>query len=185
MVLPQGLDGVAGQSVDSGMVLCQPELQPFGIAGWKKGKAPTEAREVPLPARIDTKHYEVRIDPASGALTSLKLRAGGKEMLAGPANVIVAEKPKSQKGDPGDHMLPRPQRDRLGSSNDPGQTIKVRQGPLATVVEVEGPFIGGGVCRRTMTFYNDYPRIDFRTELNDLPNLTVVVAEFPLAGEVT
>jgi alpha-mannosidase len=36
-----------------------------------------------------------------------------------------------------------------------------------------------------VTLYNDYPRIDFATELNDLPNLTVVVAEFPLAGEVS
>jgi alpha-mannosidase len=36
-----------------------------------------------------------------------------------------------------------------------------------------------------MTLHNDYPRIDCTTELNDLPNLTVVVAEFPLAGEIS
>jgi alpha-mannosidase len=35
-----------------------------------------------------------------------------------------------------------------------------------------------------MRFYQDYPRIDFETELNDIPNLTVVVSEFPLADEV-
>ena len=32
-----------------------------------------------------------------------------------------------------------------------------------------------------MRFYKKYPRIDFETELNDIPDLTVVVAEFPLA----
>jgi alpha-mannosidase len=186
VLLPQGLDGVEGQTAEGGMVLCQPELQPFAIGGWKKPtKAPAEVREVALPARIDTKHYQVRIDPKSGAITSVKLRASGKEMLAGPANVVVAEKPKSQKGDPGDFMLPRPERERLDSTGDHEQTIRVRQGPLATVVEVEGKFIGGGMCRRTVTLHNNYPRIDLTTELNDLPNLTVVVAEFPLAGEVS
>jgi len=186
ILLPQGLDGVAGQSAEGGMVLCQPELVPCGLGGWKKStKAPAAVREAPLPASIITKHYEVRIDAKSGAIASVKMRASGKEMLGGPANVVVAEKPKSQKGDPGDFMLPRPGRDRLDSTSEHEQIIKVRQGPLATVVEVEGKFIGGGMCRRTMTLHNDYPRIDCTTELNDLPNLTVVVAEFPLAGEIS
>jgi alpha-mannosidase len=35
-----------------------------------------------------------------------------------------------------------------------------------------------------MIFYNDYPRIEFETELNDIPDGTVVVAEFPLAKAV-
>ncbi len=186
VLLPHGLAGVPGQAADGGMVLCQPELPPFAIGGWKKpSKAAAEVREIPLPDRIVTKHYEVRIDPRNGALSSVRLRASGKEMLAGPANVIVAEKPKVQKGDPGDHILARPQRDRLDSSSGHEQAVKVRQGPLATVVEVEGQFLGAGLCRRTITLYDDYPRIDFTTELNDLPNLTVVVAEFPLAGEIS
>jgi alpha-mannosidase len=35
-----------------------------------------------------------------------------------------------------------------------------------------------------MRFYDDYPRVDFETELNDIPNFTIVVAEFPLAEDV-
>jgi alpha-mannosidase len=62
--------------------------------------------------------------------------------------------------------------------------VHVRQGPLATIVDVQGTFIGGGVCRRTMRFYADFPRIDFETELNDIPDRTVIVAEFPLADEI-
>jgi alpha-mannosidase len=186
VLLPVALEGLAGQTAEGGGVLCQPELASCSAGGWKKSAAgPAAPRPVVLPERIQTKHYEVRIDSRTGALTSVKLRASGKEMLSGPANVIVLEKPKTQKGDPGDFMLPRPQRDRLGTSSDHEQTIQVTQGPLATVVRMEGKFAGGGVCRRTVTLYNDYPRIDFVTELNDLPNLTVTVAEFPLAGEIS
>jgi alpha-mannosidase len=185
VLLPQTVAGVAAQTAGGGMVLCQPEVPSCGLASWKQGAAAAEPKEIPLPASIDTKHYQVRIDAKTGAITSVKLRASGREMLAGPANVVVAEKPQSQKGDPGDFMLPRPQRNRLDSTSDHAQSVRVKQGPVATVVEVEGAFIGGGLCRRTVTLYNDYPRIDFTTELNDLPNLTVAVAEFPLAGEVT
>ncbi|MGA7409177.1 MAG: hypothetical protein WBW33_01760 [Bryobacteraceae bacterium] len=186
VLLPHGLPGVPGQSADDGMVLCQPRMPPFCIAGWHKyGRKPMAVTDVALPAFVETMQHAVRIDLETGALLNVVLRTSGTEMLAGPANVIVAERPKSQSGDPGDFMLPRPQRDRLDSTSSHEQRIRVRQGPLATIVEVEGPFIGGGTCRRTMTFYNYHPRIDFTTELNDLPNLTVVVAEFPLAGSIS
>ena len=185
VVLPHGLEGTAGQSLGSGAVLSQPDLPSFGIGAWKRSvEVPAQTREMPLASLIGTEDYDVRIDRNSGAITSIKLRNSGREMIAAPANVIVAERPKSQQGDPGDFMLPRPQRDRLDSTSAHEQTIRVRQGPLATVVEAESKFIGGGLCRRTTTFYTKYPRIDFATELNDLPNLTVVVAEFPLAGEI-
>lgn len=98
--------------------------------------------------------------------------------------MLVAEKPKLQDGDPGDMMLPRPERIRLSTSSDFKPTITATRGPLATVVEIESKFFGGGPCRRIMCFYHDYPRIDFETELNDIPDLTVVVSEFPLAAEI-
>lgn len=185
VLLAHGLEGGQGQSMGGGAVLCQPEQKPFAVAGWKISAAPDEPRYVMLPTVITTRHYEIRFDPSTGALTSARLRSSGEEMLAGPANVVVAERPKTQKGDAGDHMLPRPDRERLDSTSDHPQTIRAKQGPLATVVYVEGAFIGGGVCRRTITVHHDYPRIDFTTELNDLPDRTVVVAEFPLAGKIS
>ncbi len=42
-------------------------------------------------------------------------------------------------------------------------------------------FLGGGALKRVTRFFKNSPRIEFETELNDIPNLTVVVAEFPLA----
>ncbi len=44
--------------------------------------------------------------------------------------------------------------------------------------------MGGGALRRVIRFYDDHPRIDFETELNDVPNYTIVVAEFPLAEDI-
>jgi alpha-mannosidase len=183
--VPQILDGVVGQATEEGMVLCQPELPSVGIGSWKNsGASASQLQDIALPETIQTKQYEIRMDPKTGAITSVKLRNSGKEMLAGPANVIVVEKPQSQKGDPGDFMLPRSQRNRVDSTSEHPQTLRVKEGPIARVVEIEGEFVNRGICRRTVTFYADYPRIDFTTELNDIPNLTVVVAEFPLAGEV-
>ncbi len=183
VALPEAIEGVAAQRTTDGPALCQPGLPACGIAAWKKGKAAAE-EEIAPPETIETTHYTVRFDRRTGALAGVALR-GGKEMLSGPANVVVAEKPKTQKGDPGDFMLPRGERIRLDSTSGHEQKLRARRGPVATVVEAEGAFYGGATCRRAAIVYHDYPRIDFVTELNDIPNLTVVVAEFPLAGEIS
>ena len=104
--------------------------------------------------------------------------------MGGPANVIVAEKPKPQKADYGDFISWRPDRTRLASSSDFKPTITVSSGPLATTVEVASEFYGGAPSRRVLRFYKDFPRIDFETEVQDIPNITVVVAEFPLAEDI-
>jgi alpha-mannosidase len=184
--VPQGksLRGFDCQGI-KGQVLCSPSLPSLGITGMAIAQqGPEPSKRIELPQSIETHHYSVRFDPNTGALVSLKLKPSGGEILGGPANVLVAEKPKSQHGDPGDHMLPRPERVRLASSNDFKPTITVTRGPLATVVEISSKFLGGGPSRRLVCFYHDYPRIDFETELNDIPNLTVVVAEFPLAADI-
>jgi alpha-mannosidase len=100
--------------------------------------------------------------------------------------VVVAEKHSGQ-GDPGDFVNPRPKRQRLAASSDFKTTLAVTAGPLAITVEARGEFYGGGASKRVMRFFRDSPRVEFETELNDIPNLTVVVAEFPLAqapGEI-
>jgi alpha-mannosidase len=143
------------------------------------------SEEVALPKSIETDFYSARIDPATGALVSLKLKPSGREMLGGPANVLVAERPKKPQGDPGDHTPPRDGRERLWTSNESKPTITVYTGPLVTIVEVGGTFYGGKFCDRIMRFYKGCPRIDFETHLYDIPDRTVVVAEFPLAEDIT
>jgi hypothetical protein len=156
------------------------------VGGWKLSpEAPAAPLPIELPEIIETNYYLAQIDAKSGALTSLKLKRSGRELLAAPANVIVAERPAAKpKEDPGDKMSPRPERNRLASSSDQPSTIQLKQSSLATTIEVTGIFYGGGTLRRTIRFYQDYPRIDFETELNDVPNYTIVVAEFPLAEDI-
>jgi alpha-mannosidase len=82
---------------------------------------------------------------------------------------------------------PRPKRQRLAASSDFKTTLAVTEGPLAITVEARGEFYGGGAIKRVTRFFQDSPRVEFETELNDIPNLTVVVAEFPVAmapGEI-
>jgi alpha-mannosidase len=186
--LPAGksLDEVSCQALPEGGTLCAISLPSTGISSFTFAEKPPEpSRRIKPPAAIVTKHYEARIDWRTGALVGLKVKPSGREMLGGPANVIVAEKPKSQQGDPGDFMLPRPERIRLAASSDFKATgLTVMTGPLVTTVEIDSPFFGGGLSRRRMRFYQEHPRIDFETVLEDIPNLTVVVAEFPLSDEI-
>ncbi len=177
--------GVTRQTVSGTRCLFVPQVPSLGITAVKTSdQPPPPAKTIELPKTIETQRYSVRLDPATGALVSLKLKPSGRELLGGPANVIVAEQPKKKIGNPADHMVERPQRNRVADSTQAAPKLTVTTGPIATVVEAESAFLGGGTLRRMMVFYNDYPRIDFETELNDIPDRTVVVAEFPLAAPV-
>ncbi|MHB8522955.1 MAG: glycoside hydrolase family 38 N-terminal domain-containing protein [Limisphaerales bacterium] len=178
--LPAGtrLAGAACQANGNGQTLCQLGLPAWSIGGVALADAPESARPSDLPATIETTHYSAKIDPANGALTSLKLKPSGREVLGG-AILIVAEQ-----GQDGHNTPLRPLRKRLADSAQTRPEITVTRGPVATVVTVRSPFFGGGALQQTLRFYADYPRIDFDTECNDIPNKTVVVAEFPLAREI-
>ncbi len=181
------LSGAKCEAAGDGTVFCQLDLPATGIVGEPlKSAFATAPKAIKLPATIATKFYSAKIDPITGALISLRTKPSGREMLGGPANVVVAEK-YSGHGDPGDFVDPRPKRQRLAASSDFKATVAVTEGPLAITVEARSEFYGGGLSKRVTRFFKDSPRIEFETELNDIPNRTVVVAEFPLAqtpGEI-
>jgi alpha-mannosidase len=182
----KGLEGAVCQATPEGKTMCSLRLPSVGVAGVRlESKSPETSKKIELPENIETRHYTARLDWKTGALVSLKLKPSGREILGGPANVIVAEKPKGQKEDDyGNFMTWRPDRIRLASSSDFKPTITVNSGPLATTVEMASEFYGGAPSRRVLRFYNDFPRLDFETEVQDIPNITVVVAEFPLAQDI-
>jgi hypothetical protein len=180
--LPADTSLAAGtcEAAGDGTTFCRLDVPATGIAGAKlKNKSAAAPKAIPLPQTIETKFYSARIDALSGALVSLKVKPTGREMMGGPANVIVAEK-QTNPGNPGDFTEARPKRPRLASSSDFPTTVTASEGPLAITVEARGKFYGGGDSTRVTRFFKDHPRIEFETELNDIPNLTVVVAEFPL-----
>lgn len=181
--LPMAVGAACQQLPGSTDTLCCVELPSVGLAGVKAAEA-VRPKEITLPPVIETRYYRLRINGSTGALVSLKLKSSDQELLSGPANVIVAEQPKTKLGNPGDMMVDRPDRVRQTDSDQSKSTLTVTTGPLATVVQAESAFVGGGKLRRLTIIYHDYPRIDFETELNDLPDRTVVVAEFPLAPPV-
>ncbi len=181
MDLPKGtsLADVRCQADGEDGMLCRATLPSTGILTLETStEAAPGPKPIDLPPVIETAHYRVRIDPSTGALTSLKLKPSGREILAGPV-LLVAE----QAGD--FHSTPRrDQRKRLADSSQFKPRITVSDGPLATVVRVESAFYGGGASEQKLYFYKDYPRIDFDVDLNDIPDKTVVVAEFPLAQSI-
>ncbi len=187
LTLPEGmsLEGIQCEALPDGSVLCSPELPSFSIGGWKVS---TQPAEVPLlidaSADIEGEHYIARLDVKTGSLMSLRFKPSGRELLGGPANAIVAERPNKKEDSPGDFMAPRPCRTQLATTRDQESVVQVVRGPVATTVEATSIFYGGGKLIRRMWFYHDHPRIDFETEINDVPDYTVVIAEFPLAENV-
>jgi alpha-mannosidase len=177
--------GLPAEALGEGLALCRPSLDAVSLTpGRRRAGKPAAPNAVALPERIENRFYAAKVDATNGALVSLQLKPSGREVLGGAGNVLIAERPKTQQGDPGDFMLFREERNRLGSSSDAPARITAARGPLATTITCEGTFFGGGACRRTMRFHHESPRIDFETTLNDIPDRTVVVAEFPLAQEV-
>ncbi|MEN6306167.1 MAG: glycoside hydrolase family 38 C-terminal domain-containing protein [Anaerohalosphaeraceae bacterium] len=190
---PQRWSLAAGQSfkdcvcevTSDATILCQFDIPSIGLTGMElDSKPPVKPKLIELPQVIETDYYFARLDPASGVLTSLKLKSSDRELLGGLANVIVAEK-HAGRGDPGDFTSRRPERTRLGATTDYPAALTVTEGPLTITAEATGNFYGDGQSCRLIRFYKHHPRIEFETELNDIPNLTVVVAEFPLAAQPT
>ncbi|MBI4907942.1 MAG: hypothetical protein HY820_30230 [Acidobacteria bacterium] len=177
--------GIPAEAIGGGKAICRLEAEPVALwVGARVASEPAAGAAVSLSGEIETTHYRARLDAQTGALASLRVKPSGREVLGGAANTLVAERPIKQQGDPGDHMLPRAERRTLGGIQGPVR-VSATRGAVATTVVAESTFFGGGACRRLMRFYHDSPRIDFETVLNDVPDRTVVVAEFPLAAEVT
>jgi hypothetical protein len=181
--LPAGqtLAGPVSQSLNNASTtLVELPMESMALTSLKSTSAgPPPAPTDQVPAAITTDDYVAQVDPTTGALISLRLKPSGREVLGGPANVVLME----TKSDP--HALPaKAQRARLASSSEFRPTIQVTEGPVATIVEVHSPFHGGSALRRVMRFYRHSPRIDFVTATTDLPDGTVVSVEFPLAETI-
>lgn len=177
--------GVPCEALPDGRVLCRPALDAVSLTPVRQSADRASAPEsISLPKAIENRFYAAQVDAATGCLVSLKLKPSGREMLSGAANLLVAERSAKQQGDPGDHMLNRGERIRAATSSQAEVHVSATRGAIATTVNAESIFHGGGACKRTVRFYHDAPRIDFETTLNEIPDRTVVVSEFPVAGDI-
>jgi len=181
--LPRAVDGAPCQALAEGVV-CQPELPSLGVASFRPRDA-KPGTAAALPGVIETPYYVARIDAKTGALTSLKVKPSGQELLGGPANVIVAEiAAPGEEADPAHFMDNRDKRKRLASSGDYPASIRVIRGPVATQVIAASDFHGGSKLVRTMTFYTRHPRIDLDTRLDLRAENLLISADFPLSGDI-
>jgi alpha-mannosidase len=180
--LPRAVEGVPCQALAEDVV-CRPELVSAGIASFRPQEAKAGSN-APLPGTIETPYYTARVDAGTGALTSLKVKPSGEELLGGPANVMVADTAApGEKSDPVHFMDKREKRKRLGTSSDYPSAIRVTRGPVATQVIATSDFHGGSKLVRTITFYDGHPRIDLDTRLDLKADNVFVSADFPLAGD--
>jgi alpha-mannosidase len=194
LVLPAGKVVVGGPAQvleDGKTTLVGTHLPSLGLRSLalKRG-TPLASKEGGLPQTIETNFYSAKVDAKTGSLLSLKLKPSGREVLGGAANVVLAEAKRSPPpaeldfGDMQAHEIPaHSKRTKVASSSDQEPALTVRMGPLATILEMKSPFPGGEL-HRVVRFYKNSPRIDFVTETNDLPDGTIVTAEFPLAEDV-
>jgi len=182
VTLPPGsrIAGAKCQQDADGRTLCVADLPSMGTEGAEIVPEPAPAaKPIDLPAEVDTTYYRATVDPRTGALVSLRLKPSGREILAGPV-LVVAET-----GGDGHNTPPRPERRRLADSAQGTHSVSVAEGPVATVVRIDGTFIDGTPLSQTIHFYHDHPRVDFDVETSDIPNATVVLAEVPLAGDIS
>lgn len=172
---------------DPSRVLCTKA----GLASAGLLSVPLEDGRVELPRRIpwhrefETAHLVAAVDPRTGALTSLKLKDTGREILGGPANVVSAESVAGiLKQDPGDYMLPRPQRRVLRTSSHYPAEVRAFRGALATTITARSAFYGGSSLTRLIRLYHEFPRVDFETQLVLRADELLITVDFPLAAEI-
>jgi alpha-mannosidase len=182
--LPEGqtLAEASCQLLEDGKTtLARLSLPSFSLSSVKlKWARMRPAAKTGLPDSIETTYYSAKIDPNTGALVSLKLKPSGREILGGPANVVLAESGGNV------HWVPeKPKRSLLAGSSSYKPFITVTAGKLATVVQIRSNFHGGGELRRVLRFHNQSRRIDFLTETNNVPPATTLSVEFPLADQIT
>lgn len=188
--LPPGrtvAEGSAQLLEDGQTALVEVPAVPLGCATVPlKAGAPAPSQAGALPPVIETEFYTARVDPATGALTSLRLKPSSRELLSGPANEVVAEQrgEKHAKQVFGHEIPQRPDRVPVRRSGEAPNRMRVFHGPLAIIVESTCPFLKG-TLRRLVRFHSRVPRIDFVTEVDNLPDGIILSALFPLAGSVT
>jgi alpha-mannosidase len=142
-------------------------------------------RPVPSNGHVETAYYVATVDRRTGALTSLKLKDTGREILGGPANVVYAESVAGiLKEDPGDYMLPRPQRRVLATSGRYPAEVRAFRGAVATTITARSHFYGDSALTRLIRFHHEFPRVDFETQLDLHADEALITVDFPLAADV-
>lgn len=142
----------------------------------------TEAAPAPAAVTADTaglenEFFRIAIDPKAGDLSSVFDKKLGREILAGPANVLqaIADEPEVMSA------WELGLKDRLGTVGGSGAKIEIAErGPVRAVVRITAPF-RRSLFVRDVILYAGVPRVDFDLRLDWRERNVMIKAAFPLA----
>jgi alpha-mannosidase len=125
---------------------------------------------------MENDYYKAQVDLKTGAITSLRLKAGDWEALAGPANVVATEDDhgdvwelfKTLDGGQREIMtrpigVPDPATARF-SDKETGAAGTIRRGPVFSEFQVRHP-LGTNSFSTTIRLYQGVPRVEIETKL--------------------
>jgi alpha-mannosidase len=155
----------------------------------------TGSKPVPIPAAeglvLENDLYRLKLDAATGAVTSLRVKSGDWETLAGPANVVAREHDGGDLWelyrplDGGSRIAmtrpqPVPQKGKAVFSHEfPGEPGTAVRGPVFSEFRVRHPFGPKGTFATRVRLYAGLPRIDFQTRLVNRDQFVRYQALFP------
>jgi alpha-mannosidase len=125
---------------------------------------------------LENELYRVAFDPATGAMTSLRVKAGDWEVLAAPGNVVAREQDRGDfwelyKGLDGGSRVAMTTRQKVPkrgeaaySDQGKGDPGRVTHGPVFSEFHVARPF-GSGRFATRVRLYQGLRRIDITTRL--------------------
>jgi alpha-mannosidase len=134
---------------------------------------PTEASST---CALENESYQASVDPKSGALTSLRLKADNWEALKAPANVVAREVDNGdfwelyQNLDGGQNVIMKrplnvPKGDQVQfSTEDCAKAGSWKQGPVFSEISTQHP-LGSNTVGTTIRSYKGIARIDFETRI--------------------
>jgi alpha-mannosidase len=144
--------------------------------GTASAAAPGSSTSTSGGALLENGLYRVTLDPTSGAVTSLRVKPGDWEALAGRGNVVARQQDRGDlwelyKGLDGGSRIamttrqPVPQRgNAVFSDEGKGEPGTVRSGPVLSEFQVARPF-GSGRLTTTVRVYQGLRRIEITTAL--------------------
>jgi len=139
---------------------------------------------------LENELYRVGLDPATGAMTSLRVKAGDWEVLAGPGNVVAREQDRGDlwelyKGlDGGSRVAMTTQQkvpkrgEAVYSDQGKGDPARFTHGPVFSEFNVARPFDSGRFAT-TVRLYHGLRRIDITTRLVNREKYVRYQALFP------
>ena len=171
----------AGEKTIFRIVFTAADVPSFGYrvfrAAAAAAPAATSAAVVAAADRLENEFFRVVLDPKTGWLLSVFDKQNGREVLAGPANVLeaIVDTPESMSA------WELGLQETVGRVGESGAEVEVIEtGPVRAVVRVTAPF-RHSVFRQDIVLQAGVARVDFRLALDWQERNLMVKAAFPVA----